>query len=291
MYGLPAAGEEIYAYSAAVDDYVPYNAGKLSEGEYWSALSAGDMTYFLFVASRGGVFRIWADEQLPLSIGYYGSTSFVLTESVAIEENNAIEVEVYEDMVRNYAFVIGVRAEDASVTDCILHVEYVGERELTDEDLPWNDVMPTGSLASFQKPAGTLRPFDVTSTKLSAVYNAEDGYYHLGSEDGPVLMLNLDHASPYMDALTTVCNNMRLGVYVYDADGNLLSKDSYNELIWSYNEVSDGGYYPLDQTLADMMTVVGNYMGWYDASSPMYLFDVQPLVPENAYLFACVYAQ
>ncbi len=291
LYGLPAAGEEIYAYSEAADDYVPYNTSKLSEGEYWTSLTAGDMTYFLFVASRGGVFRLWADEQLPLSIGYFGSTSFVLTESVAVEENNAICVEVFDDMVYNYAFVIGVKAEEASLTDCILHVEYVGQRELTDDDLPWNEVMPQDSLAAFQKPAGTLRPFDVTSTKLSAVYNPEDGYYHLGAVDGPVLMLSLGNDSPYMDALTTVCNNMRLGVYVYDADGKLISKDSYNELIWAYDAVADGGYYPLDQVLADMMITVGNYMGWYDASSPMYLFDMQPLVPENAYLFACVYAQ
>ena len=94
-----------------------------------------------------------------------------------------------------------------------------------------------------------------------------------------------------MDALTTVCNNMRLGVYVYDEDGNLLSKDSYNELIWAYNNVSDGGYYALDETLLNMIKTVGDYMGWYDASSPMYLFAGKVLTVENAHLFACVYVQ
>ena len=71
-----------------------------------------------------------------------------------------------------------------------------------------------------------------------------------------------------------------------------MSKDSYNELILAYSAVADGGYYPLDATLASVMQVVGAYIGWYDASSPMYLFAEEPLVvPENAWLFACAYVQ
>jgi predicted small secreted protein len=291
LFGLPAAGEEIYAYSPAADDYVAYKTGRIGEGEYYVKLTANDMTYLLFVASRGGVFRISADADKALSIGYFGSTSFVLTESVAVEENNAIEVEVYDDMVYNYAFVIGIAAEDAAVSACNLRVEYVGEREATVEDLPWNDLMPSGTLAAFTKPAGTLKKFDVTDDSLQVVYNEQDGYYHVGSAQGPVLMLNLGNDSPYMDALTTVCGTMRLGVYVYDEQGNFVSKDSYNELIYAYNAVSDGGYYPLDRTLADAMRTIGAYMGWYDASSPMSLFGAAPVVPEHAHLFACVYVQ
>lgn len=292
LLAFPASGEEINAYQAAADDYVPYQASRLGEGMYLATLTEGDMTYFLFIAVRDGIFRISADESLPLSIGYYGSTSFVLTESVATEENNAICLEVYEDMVNNYAFVIGVRAEEAGVAGCVLRVEYVGDRELTPEDMPWTDVMPEATLGAYQKPAGTVRPFDVTSTKVQAVYNPEDGYYHLNSADGAVLMLNIGNNSPYMDALTTVCDNMRLGVYVYDEQGNFVSKDSYNELIRAYAAVADGGYYPLDATLASVMQVVGAYIGWYDASSPMYLFADEPLVvPENAWLFACAYVQ
>lgn len=291
LFGLPAAGEEIYAYSPAADDYVAYQTGRVGEGEYWVALTEGDMTYLLFVASRGGVFRISADRELPLSIGYFGSTSFVLTESVAVEENNAIEVEVYDDMVYNYAFVIGIAAEDAAVTACNLRVEYVDERETTVEDLPWNDLMPEHALSQFTKPAGALAKFDITSDALSVVYNENDGYYHVGSADGPVLMLNIGNDSPYMDALTTVCNNMRLGVYVYDEQGNVVEKNSYNELIWAYNAVSDGGYYPLDKTLADMMITLGNYIGWYNPSSDMTLFGAAPVLPEHAHLFACVYVK
>ncbi len=291
LFGLPTAGEEIYAYSPAADDYVAYKTGRINEGEYWIALTAGDMTYLLFVASRGGVFRLSVDADLPLSIGYFGSTSFVLTESVAVEENNAIEIEVYDDMVYNYAFVIGIAAEDAAVSACNLCVEYVDERETTVEDLPWNDLMPSGALAAFTKPAGTLKNFDVMDDGLQVVYNETDGYYHVGSAQGPVLMLNFDKDSPYLDALTTVCGNQRLGVYVYDEQGNVISKDSYNELIWAYVEVADDGYYPLDQTLADAMRAIGEYMGWYDASSPMSLFGAAPVVPEHAHLFACVYVQ
>ena len=291
LHGLPTASEEIYAYSPAADDYVAYETGRISEGEYWVELSAGDMAYYLFVAPRAGTYRLEIDEDVPVSIGYFGSTSFVLTESTVPEENNAIMLDVYDDMVYNYAFVIGIGAEEGAPAACSLRVAYAGERETTVNDLPWVDLMPEGELDKFTKPAGTLTNFDITDESLTVVYNADDGYYHVGSVDGPVLLLNLDNNSPYMDALTTVCSNMRLGVYVYDDEGNVISKDSYNELIWAYNEVSDGGYYPLDQTLADMMLAVGNYIGWYDASSPMSLFGAQLIVPEHAHLFACVYVQ
>ena len=291
LFGLPAAGEVIYAYSPLLDDYADFQAGRISTGEYYVALKSGDMTYLLFVASKGGVFRISSDAQTPVHIGYYGSTSFVLVDSIVPEENNAIEIEVYDDMVFNYAFVIGVMAEDAGVDACNLRVEYVSERETTVEDMPWVDLMPTGELAQFTKPAGTLKSFDVTDDALTVVYNEADGYYHVGGADGPVLMLNLDNDSPYLDALTTICSNQRLGVYVYDDAGNVISKESYNELIRAYNAVADGGYYPLDKTLADMMIALGGYIGWYDASSPMSLFGAAPVVPEHAHLFACAYVQ
>ena len=289
LYGLPGAGEEIYAYSASADDYVSYTASRISEGSYWVTLNSDDMTYFLFIAPREGRFKLSVPENLPISIGYYGSTSFVLTESAVPEENNAILVDVYDDMVYNYAFVIGVMAEDVPLGESVLSVEYVGERETTVNDIPWNDLMPGCELPEYTMGAGTVTEFAVDSAEIVLVYSESDGYYHVGSEDGPVVLVNLDNNTKYMDALTTVCSNMRLGVYVYDDEGNLLSKDSYNELIWAYNEVADGGYYPLDDTLRDMLIAVGNHMGWYDPASPMYLFGGVALEPANAFLFACVY--
>lgn len=292
LLALPTTGEEIYAYSESANDYMPYQAGAIAEGfTYAINVSAKDMTYYLFTASRGGEFRISTEQSLAISIGYYGSTSFVMTDSIVPEENNAIVVEVYDDMVNNYAFVIGVRTEDEALCECALKVEYESEREPTENDMPWTDLMPEKTLTQYTKGTGTVKNFAVDSAEITLVYSPADGYYHVGSEDGPVVLVNLGNNSQYMDALTTVCSNMRLGVYVYDEDGKLVSKDSYNELIWAYDAVSDNGYYPLDDTLLDMLRTVGDYMGWYDPSSPMYLFGGVALEPANAYLFACVYLQ
>lgn len=291
LCGLPSEGEEIYAYNAAADDYIAYDARNIAEGHTYITLNADDMTYYLFVSSRGGVFKLSVDQDLPVSIGYYGSTSFVMTESVVPEENNAVCVEVYDDMAFNYAFVIGVKAEDAGVLECELVIEYVSEREMTEKDMPWTDLMPERELPKYAMGSGTIHNFVVDGPEISLVYSESDGYYHVGSADGPVVLVNLGNNSPYMDALTTVCASMRLGVYVYDDQGKLLSKDSYNELIYAYDAVGDGGYYPLDDTLCNMLQVLGDYMGWYDPSSPMYLFGGMALEPANAYLFACVYLQ
>lgn len=291
LYGLPGAGEEIYAYSPVADDHVAYDAKRVVEGSTVVTLNADDMTYYLFISARGGTFKLSLDESVAASIGYFGSTSYVLTESIVAEENNAILIDVYDDMVFNYAFVIGIKAEDAELTRCVLTVEYVSERETTEDELPWTDVAPEGELAQYTKGQGTYHTFDMEGDVVSLVYNESDGYYHVGTADGPLVLINLGNDSNYMDALTTVCNNMRLGVYVYGEDGKLLSKDSYNELIWAYHAVSDGGYYPLDRAMLDMLVAVGEYLGWYDASSPMYLFEGKVLTVENAHLFACVYLQ
>lgn len=291
LYGLPGAGEEIYAYSPSADDHIAYDAKRISEGSTVVTLQAQDMTYYLFVASRGGTFKLSLDESVAATIGYFGSTSYVMTESIAPEENNAITVDVYDDMVFNYAFVIGIKAEDETLGECVLTVEYVSERETTEEERPWTDIMPEGELVQYTKGQGTYHTFDMEGDVVSLVFNESDGYYHVGTADGPLVLINLANNSDYMDALTTVCDNMRLGVYVYGEDGALLSKDSYNELIWAYNAVSDGGYYPLDRAMLDMLVTVGEYMGWYDASSPMYLFEGKVLTVENAHLFACVYLQ
>lgn len=291
LYGVPTAGENIYAYSEKAGDHISYLAYKIAEGSYTVWLKEDDMTYYLFTASRGGTFRISVNADLPVSIGYYGSTSFVLTESAADEVDNAITVDVYDDMVYNYAFVIGVKAEDTALTECELTVEYLSERETTEDDLPWMDLMPDRELAQYTKGEGAVHHFDMEGDVVTLVYSEADGYYHVGSADGPAVLINLDNDTAYLDALTTVCSNMRLGVYVYGEDGKLISKDSYNELIWAYHAVSDGGYYPLDDTLLNMLKAVGDYMGWYDASSPMYLFGGKVLTVENAYLFACVYLQ
>ncbi len=290
LYGLPAEGEEIYAYNASADDYIAYMANRIVEGATFVSLSADDMTYYLFTSSRGGTFCLSVDADLPVSIGYFGSTSFVMTESVVPEENNAIVIDVYDDMVYNYAFVIGIKAEDAALGECVLTVEYVDERETDVTDLPWVDLMPDGELAQFTMPAGSCQKFDLEGDVVTLVLGA-DGYYHVDSADGALVLINLDNSTGYIDALTTVCANQRLGAYVYDEDGNLLSKDSYNELIYAYNAAGDGGYYPLDQAMLDMLLAVGNSMGWYDASSPMYLFGGKVLTVENAHLFACVYLQ
>lgn len=291
LYGTPLAGEEIYAYNAQADDHVAYDAKRVAEGTTLVTLSAQDMTYYLFVPSQGGTFRLSLDESVNASIGYYGSTSFVMTESVAAEENNAILIDAYDDMVYTYAFVIGIRAEDELLTECMLTVEYYSERETSEGELPWTEIMPEGELGKYTKGEGSYHTFDMEGDVVSLVYNESDGYYHVGSADGPLVLINLAGDTAYMDALITVCANTRLGVYVYDEDGKLLSKDSYNDMITAYNDASDGGYYPLDRTLLDAMLVLGEYIGWYDASSPMYLFADKVLTVENAHLFACVYLQ
>ena len=88
-----------------------------------------------------------------------------------------------------------------------------------------------------------------------------------------------------------------MGTYIYDADGNILEKRSYNELFLQYGMPSDDTppekaiRVPLTEKLAEAIQVFGDKMGWWRDGSDSNIFTAKLLgAPYNstyAWLLYC----
>jgi hypothetical protein len=76
--------------------------------------------------------------------------------------------------------------------------------------------------------------------------------------------------------------------YIYDENGNYLSKEAYNGLINQYYDACDKktGLYPLDKYMERAIKNHGNKTGWWNPQSPMNIVGMNAN-PDSAWLFAC----
>ena len=194
--------------------------------------------------------------------------------------------------------VIGIEAADAD--GCTLAIERIGEAERTLADEPWMIYETTAELAPYTLPAGaSLKEFDLTAEtgKYNLVLNEKDGFYHLDSADGPLVLVNLGKDGNYLDSFKTILDNSGVSKYFYDENGEFVKKESYTECLLEYIACMDesNGVYPLTEDLKYIIQQRGDHSEWFDSSSSSYLFvdENGNMVPginsEIAWLFMCCY--
>lgn len=119
-----------------------------------------------------------------------------------------------------------------------------------------------------------------------AVY-ASDGYYHLNSVDGPVLMVNI------YDELFSIANAPSTGKVVitsYDDEGKPVVKEVWNEVLLAYAACADKetGLYPLTPELVYFYQAYGSQQGLY-AEDGYVGGRFKNGMGEDAWMFACMY--
>lgn len=273
-----------------------YLAAHVGEGSTTVTLTANDMTYFLFAPTRAGMFKFSAESsEAETDIGYYGGTFFVQSSKAAEMIDDYFLINVRATNI-GVVFVIGIKTVDGSAADAMLKIERIGDAETDSADAPWTAVQADAQyLKSYEgSTGGTLKDVDITS-KVTIV-KGSDGYYHLGTETGPVVMLRIDSASPYVASFVEICETSPLAAYYYDEDGKFVKKEHYNELISAYLEYVDGnGTVPLNDQLISMVKNVGEHMGWWNEDRANYLFsedaEGKPINEDkdSAWMFACCY--
>jgi hypothetical protein len=119
--------------------------------------------------------------------------------------------------------------------------------------------------------------------------NETDGYYHLGTADGPIVYIDLNAETPYIASIETICANQRIGVYVYDDNGEFVKKLSFSELFVQY----EFGRVPLTEKLAYAIKTFGEWQGWWDFSKSNHIFHDNYMVVnvDIAWLLFCGYYQ
>lgn len=290
----------VNAYSPKLDDYKEFDAYHISEGMMYAPVSDGEMTYFIFVPTRSGMFEISATGSSEVELGYYGMPIYVHQSSLFEIVDNKFELEIHNYHIgttidTTSTYVIGVKTADGKDGDCVLTVKRTGDAPWNVQDEPWQVAVANDKyLVKYEGESGkTLKNIDVLNNP-QIVLNTNDGYYHYGSEDGPLVLVRIDSEAQYLSAsFVDVCSTSTLGIYVYNEDGSFAYKERYNELIEQYRTICDSnGVCPLNPQLAEIIKAVGEYKGWWKApQAPGYIFGSAPVYkyPDVAWLFCCCY--
>lgn len=283
---LSAQGKETQAYP-------------VSDGSTYVTLVPGERNYFLYTPTQAGTFAFSSDTETAV-IGYYGAPHFVQEATAAEVVNNTFTQSIRATMIGENGgavIVIGIDA-DASTDSCVLTVQRTGDPAWSVEDEPWQVYEPTVELKKYTLGAGSLQEFDLTAS--ADTYNlvlGGDGYYHLDSENGPLVLVRLTQDPKYLPCFKNILDRSGVNRYFYDANGEFSHKETYDQCLLAYIECADeaSGTYPLTEDLKYIIQQRGEYVGWWDLSGNSYLFVDENQVPldginsEIAWLFMCCY--
>ena len=132
--------------------------------------------------------------------------------------------------------------------------------------------------------------------------NETDGFYHLGSADGALVVVVLGEVAKdteYVPPYETILEKQGLRRYFYDENGEFLKKEEYSNCVLKYIENMDKafGVYPLTVDLMYIIQQHGAQAGWFDsaADNARYLFTdpngnrVVGINEDISWLFMCRY--
>ena len=310
--GSKTAVEVIISNMLGEEPEVLFVSGEETDAYYVNAgctnveLAEGERSYFLFVPTEAGMYEFSVVCDSKTDIGYYGAPHFVQENSAAEVKDGKFTMNITESMIGKEGTgttiaVIGVDSEKKA--NAVLCIDRTGDPEKTLAEEEWTIYKKTVELSKYTLPAGkSLVDFDVTSAaKYNVVLNKNDGFYHLNNENGPLVVVYLaeDPTVPYLPCFKNILDRSGISKYVFDADGNFVEKVSYSECLLEYIEFADDatGVYPLTEDLKTIIQERGEYVGWWDSTSPSFIFKDTAGMPipglnvDNAWLFMCAYVQ
>ena len=258
--------------------------------------------YFLFTPTTPGTYKFTTTDATA-TIGYYGAPHFVQRISAADVVDNSFSLSIRASMIgtnNTGTAVIVVGIDKGENDNCILNVIRTGDPEHSIEDEPWFIYKEKTPPKPYTLPQNAqLGEFDLTadSSKYSLVLNEADGYYHLDSADGPLVLVRLGEDSKYLASFKAILEKSGVVKYFFDEEGNFQKKESYNECLLKYieNMDEDDGVYPLTEDLKYIFQQRGDHSGWFDPEGSLYLFKdvngdhVPGINAEISWLFMCCY--
>ena len=290
---------------AAYPIELDYDSYRIGVGSTQVTLTPNDYTFFVFTPSVAAVYTVTYECPMDLAISYHGGTFFVQGSDLTGESGdivryeNGISLNVYASNIGG-EYVLAVKS--TSATSCVINIRNAGDPGTRIEDAPWTPCLEDTAKVEEQLSmtvSGTYTTVDLSDLSLKAVYNETDGYYHLNSADGPILFIDLTTSSPFVASIQMICGNQRMGAYIYDMNGSIVEKRSYNELFHQYGmpetaeETVDSPIrVPLTAKLAEAIQSFGDRNGWWGEGDANIFTSVMlgaPYNQEYAWLLYCGY--
>ena len=280
------------AYFDATGAYVLSTGGNYVEIPSADSKNEGGNAFFLFSPNRSGTYVVTV-YNANATIDYWGgngTTGTIQYGTLNIEHTKSSLT--FNVIDAGPTYVIGIQG----VENCIVSVVRTGKATT---EMDWTDYEGTDTIKPFTLGSGTLTYVDITkpTSNYNLVYNSNDGYYHLGSVSGPVMLVHLGVGAPYI-ALSDVIGlsgsgGSNFGRYFYDSNNTLIKKENYTSLLAKYiNNMDQSKYvYPLTKDLMYIIKNGGEYRGWWASSGyGNTIYAAEPdLNAEIAWMFACCY--
>lgn len=302
LFETTSEPEVIFVGSPISADYNAYSVG---QGSYKLTLTPNDYTFFIFRPTAAAIYTLTYECESNLTISYHGSSFFVqgsdITEGASSisKYENGLSVSVYSSNIGG-DLVFAIKSDGA--TSCVINIANAGDPGTRLEDEPWTPYLEDKAMVEKQlsaSKAGTYTTINLTDTTVKAVFNETDGYYHLNTIDGPIIFIDLTTDSQFVSSIQTISANQRIGVYIYDINGNISEKRSYNELFLQYGmpnsmeKVDEPIRIPLTAKLAEAIKSFGDKNSWWAEGSETNIFDKvllgSPYNREYAWLLYCGY--
>lgn len=134
---------------------------------------------------------------------------------------------------------------------------------------------------SYQLPENPdLVKIDVLDNDKDVAVLDKNGFYRYGSENGPLMFADLAN---FPINLADAALNGQLRAYIYDDDGNVVTKYDYNDAMSAYLQK---GLVPVTEELARMLKQIGAHHNWWSAGGFVFENDA-PADEESAWMVAC----
>lgn len=270
---LNGASEELYTGDVALE---------LTTGSFYVDLTDKQIQYFVFTPTEKGIYTLTTTNS-SAAVGYWGSPFYIADFSSDFVKNNVCTIEVKSV---GQTVVLSVSGGEG-ISGTIVKVKRTGDVFEMEREVYQGTTVPTEPFVA-----------NVTGTKtfldLSVSHNlvkGEDGFYHLETADGPIVMVDLI-AGNYEISISGLIGSSAMVRYEYDANGKAIKRIDYTECMTQYvkNVDSKLGVYFLTDDLITMLQNHGETARWYDSTSPTYLFGKDPVLEGNGWMFLlCVF--
>ncbi len=285
-----------------------YDAPLLGEGATHVEIPRAEMSYYLFVPSRGGKYKVSVISDKSVDIGYYGNPHVVQNMKLLETIDNYFQINIYNSSVTedpsSGSIVIGLASEEAK--DAIIIVERYDDPDKVLQDTV---LEPTELKEAFPRTDylnHKLVDVSFTDPSVKIIYNESDGYYHYGTSNGPIVYARITSARKGVLAgsFFSICEKTRMYKNFFDENGVLVKKEVYNKLINDYAEYCDSnGVYPLTKELEYAIKSNGEQMKWWvfgEGGNNIFEYDFDgngtgikesDVVKGNEWMFALCYVE
>ncbi len=262
-----------------------YNTFDILPGNYFVNLEGLDIQYFLFSPEEPGVYTFTTTNP-DAAISFWNSPFFPMDCSSEYVKDNVCTLEVKQ---AGPTYVIAVSGGEG-ISGTVLKAVRTGdvqENPMVYETYEGTTV-PTAPYQVTETGTKTWLDLSVEQT----IVKGDDGLYHLGAADGPVVYIDLINAH-YNISISALVNNSAMVNYEFDENGKPVKRTDYTGCMLSYvaNVDAKHGVYVLTDDLMTIMRNHGKTAGWYDPNSPTYLFEGENVLESNGWMFLlCVFA-